>query len=342
GGRFMRAVITGGAGYIGTLLACELARQGTLTGRSGAPEPLDSLIVIDPAIREDHALTYEGAKLPVNFRSGSVTDREFLQQVIREPGTSVFHLASVLTGVTERDIATALSVNVDGTRNLLEILAELGEGSRMVMTSSVTVYRRDAEDAMITDKTATQPRSVYGLTKLISENLVSAFQHMRKVDGRCARLSTVVIRPKKIGTSAGAAISDVLRDVVLGRDCEICVSEQTRTAFIDYESCVKGLIRLHEVEQAALEDNPVVNFPALTASLEEMIAGASAIAGKNGYRAGRASFKPEPFAQNTIDSWPTVVDGARAEALGIRCKPTIEQICQDFVQHYHTFWAQVI
>ena len=337
----MKAVITGGAGYIGTLLACELARRGELTGRSGALEPLDSLIVIDPAIREDHVLTYEGAKLPVSFQSGSVTDREFLRKVIREPGTSVFHLASVLTGVTERDIATALSVNVDGTRNLLEILTELGEGSRMVITSSVTVYRRDADDAMITDATATQPRSVYGLTKLISENLVSAFQYMRKVDGRCARLSTVVIRPKKIGTSAGAAISDALRDVVLGRDCEICVSEKTRTAFIDYESCVNGLIRLHEVERDALAGNPIVNFPALTASLEEMVAAAGTIAEKNGYRAGQASFKPESFAQGTIDSWPTVVDGTRAEALGIHCKPTMEQICEDFVRDYRTFWTQV-
>jgi nucleoside-diphosphate-sugar epimerase len=336
----MKAVITGGAGYIGTLLARELARRGELTAASGKLEPLDSLTVIDPAIGADHALTYEGGRLPVNFRSGSVTDREFLRSVIGEPGTSVFHLASVLTGVTERDIATALAVNVDGARNLLELLAESGRESRLVMTSSVTVYQRDREDTMIGDATATKPRSVYGLTKLISENLVSAFQHMRKVDGRCARLSTVVVRPKKIGTSAGAAISDALRDVALGRDCEICISGETRTAFIDYESCVNGLIRLHEVDRDALDGDAAVNFPALTASLAEMVDAAAMVAEKNGYAAGTASFKPTPFAQSTIDSWPTVIDGSRAEALGIHCKQDIGQICADFVHDYRTFWSR--
>jgi nucleoside-diphosphate-sugar epimerase len=206
------------------------------------------------------------------------------------------------------------------------------------MTSSVTVYRRDAGDSRITDTTLVDPATVYGLTKSISEQMTAAYRLAKAVDGRCARLATVVVRPKKIGVSAGASISDVLRDISLGRPCQILVDWHVKSAVIDYESCVKGLVRLHDVDSAALGHIPSVNFPSISASIADMVEAAQAAARHAHKRPGTIETTKNEFVQNTVESWPTVVDDSRAERLGITCKKNLEQVCSDFIVDYENFW----
>lgn len=334
----MRVVITGGAGYIGTLLIRALLKKGQLTNSAGRLTAIDEIVLLDPSLPTAEATSRKTDHPCILTVSGSVAEPSAVESVIRGNNVSVFHLAAVLTGVTERDLTTALQVNVDGTRNVLNALAACGSGSRMVMTSSVTVFTRDQTDSAVSDDTVVRPASVYGVTKAVSEQLTSAYRIAGKVDGRCGRLSTVVIRPKKIGVSAGASISDVLRDVALGRPCDILVEPQTRSALIDYDSCVNGLIRLHEVEPDALDGNPVVNFPGISASIAEMEEAARAAAERRGYEPGTTRRTPNAFAQKTIDAWPSVVDPTRAHALGIACKSSLAEVCDGFLDDYQSFW----
>lgn len=335
----MKVVVTGAAGYIGTLLLRALVKKAELVDRTGRMRPIDEIVMFDVNFPADDPLPAASAGLKIRRVTGSVADAALLKETIRGDAVSVFHLAAVLTGVTERDLPTALQVNVDGTRNVLTALAGCGEGSRLVTTSSVTVFTRDAADSPVTDNAAARSSSVYGTTKIISEQLVSAFRIAGQVDGRCARLSTVVIRPKKIGVSAGASISDVLRDVALGRSCDILVEPDTKSALIDYDSCVNGLIRLHEVDGAALEGNPIVNFPGVSASIAEMEKAAQESARRHGRAPGQTRRVRNEFAQKTIDAWPTVVDGSRAEKLGITCRQSLADICDSFLRDYETFWS---
>lgn len=334
----MKVVITGGAGYIGTLLIRALLKQGELTDRTGQRRAIEEIVLLDPSIGQTPLPSSPSTGPKIRSVAGSVVEPSSVEHVMSGDNVAVFHLAAVLTGVTERDLTTALQVNVDGTRNVLDALARCGEGSRMVMTSSVTVFTRDLDDTPVTDDTVVRPASVYGVTKAVSEQLISAYRIAGKVDGRCGRLSTVVVRPKKIGVSAGASISDVLRDVALGRPCDVLVDPKTRSALIDYDSCVNGLIRLLEVEPQALGKNPVVNFPALSTSIAEMETAARGVAHRRGYEPGLTQRTPNAFAQKTIDAWPSNIDAARANALGITCKASLDELCDDFVEDYATFW----
>ena len=48
----MKVVITGGAGFLGLRLARQLLARGTLTGRSGRPEPIARILLLDePPLR---------------------------------------------------------------------------------------------------------------------------------------------------------------------------------------------------------------------------------------------------------------------------------------------------
>lgn len=324
----MKVVVTGGGGYLGEKLAAAIAKRGKLVGRNGKQESVEHIALVGRSIAKGHHVPENDHSIRIERVAGSVTDREFLKDVISGKSVTVFHLAAVLTGVTERDLTTALDINVDGTRNVLDALAQCGPDCRFVATSSLTVFGRDEADVPVSDQTVVRPGTVYGHTKAIGEMLVGAYARAGKVDGRCARLSTVVMRPHKVGSSAGASISDALRDITLGIACDVLLAPSTRAAIIDYDTSIEGLIHLQTIDRDLIADNPTVNFPALTASIEEMIEVASATARRHGKTPGAINFKPDAFAQSVIDGWAIAVDGTRAAQLGIPPPKSLSEICE--------------
>ena len=86
--------------------------------------------------------TFDRARsLPAGVRpaSGDITQRASLRAGMRGAEV-VFHAAaSTRPGPGERDAARLDRVNVDGTREVLELAAELG-GPRVVFTSDLEIY----------------------------------------------------------------------------------------------------------------------------------------------------------------------------------------------------------
>jgi nucleoside-diphosphate-sugar epimerase len=118
----MLAVITGGAGFLGTYLARRLAEKGALKGTDGREQEISRVLVIDPSIKARHSAPSGPHGIPIEHEPGSVTDFGQMSRAVGQGPVSVFHLASLLPGTTERDLGAALAVNVDGARNVLETL----------------------------------------------------------------------------------------------------------------------------------------------------------------------------------------------------------------------------
>ncbi len=117
----MHYFITGGTGFIGGEVARQLLRAGhRLTLLVRTPEKAAPLATL-------------GAEIAV----GDVTRRETVSEAMRGVD-GVFHIAGWL-GFGGRDRCRFWAVNVEGTRNVLEVMAELGI-PKGVYTSSLAVF----------------------------------------------------------------------------------------------------------------------------------------------------------------------------------------------------------
>ena len=111
------------------------------------------------------------ADLTMPGGSGAATVKEACDGV----GT-IFHMASA-TFNHRFTFDQFISINVVGTENLIKaaLAARPEVGLRMVFTSSVTVYGYRRPGEVITEDTATRPKSDYSRSKLMAEQVVGSY-----------------------------------------------------------------------------------------------------------------------------------------------------------------------
>ncbi len=150
----MQYLVTGGAGFIGSHIAEELARRGHRVA-----------VLDDLSSGKEANLTHLAGK--VELRKGSVCDAEAVASACRG-AEYVIHLAartSVPRSVLE-PIETN-RVNVDGTLNVL-IAARDAKAKRVVFAASSSAYGETPELPK-TESMEPAPISPYGVTKLVGE-----------------------------------------------------------------------------------------------------------------------------------------------------------------------------
>jgi nucleoside-diphosphate-sugar epimerase len=207
----MKIVITGGAGFLGQRLARRLLEQGSLTDATGERRGISEIVLLDVVA----AGSFSDSR--VREVTGDIADPDVMRRVVDGNTSSIFHLAAVVSGQAEADFDLGMRINLDASRQLLDICRQLGHRPRVVFTSSVAVYGGRLP-AMVDDETAREPQSSYGVQKAIGELLLGDYHRRGFIDGRVLRLPTISVRPGKPNKPASSFASGIIREPLNGVD----------------------------------------------------------------------------------------------------------------------------
>jgi UDP-glucose 4-epimerase len=153
----VKVLVTGGAGYIGSVVASQLVDAGHET------------VVLDDLSRGHREAVPEGARL----LQGNLMEVEFARETISEGFDGVLHFAALsLVGESVEQPEIYYRNNVCGTLNLLEAMREAGTG-RLVFSSTAAVYGEPVE-IPIQESAPTLPTNPYGSSKLAADRLIGA------------------------------------------------------------------------------------------------------------------------------------------------------------------------
>ena len=323
----MKVVITGGGGFLGQRLARTLVDRGRLTGPDGHEAEIDDLLLFDAV-----APPPIGAAGPVRSEQGDIGDRATVDRLIDRDDIAVFHLASMVSGEGEQDFDRALRVNLMGGLHLFEALRARASCPRVVFASSIAVFGGPAMPPRVGDMTRPVPQTTYGMTKAAGELLVNDYTRKGFLDGRSARLPTIVIRPGKPNAAASSFASAVFREPLAGIDYVLPVAPGTAMPVLGYRAVVDCLVRLHELPGAELGADRAVGLPSLNVTVQDMIDALHRTAGDR--RLGRVTIEPDPFIQGICDSWPRETAYDRTDELGMPRESTLDEIVAYYIADY--------
>jgi nucleoside-diphosphate-sugar epimerase len=153
----MRYFITGATGFIGGRIARQLAAQG---------HQLTALV-------RDPSKAGELEKLGINLFPGDITDKESIRKPM-QGADGVFHIAAWYK-VGARDTSPARKINVEGTRNVLEVMKELG--IRKGVYTSTLAINSDTQGKLVdeTYRFAGTHLTEYDRTKAAAHEVAESF-----------------------------------------------------------------------------------------------------------------------------------------------------------------------
>lgn len=291
--------VTGAGGFIGRALLQRLLAHGWLG------QPVQRIVAIDvqPPDGSDPRL------LPV---AGALPDPHVLDAAGQYPPDAVFHLASLPGGAAEANPRQSWRSNVVAVAALLECLEQKGRRPRFVFASTVAVYG-DLHLEVVDETTPVAPVMTYGAHKLAAEILLADATRRGAVDGLSLRLPGVVARPAAAGGLMSSFMSELFWAMRDRRELTVPVRPDGQAWWLSRAAAVDNLIQASGVDLQAWAPRYVVQCPALTLRIEQVVAALRAQFGEPS--PGLLRYEPRPDIERRFAAYPPL-STPRARAAG--------------------------
>jgi UDP-glucose 4-epimerase len=167
---YRRALITGGAGLVGSHIADLLVCQG-----------LDEIVIFDDFSRgRQENLNHALANGNVRIIEGDIRDRAAVREAMDQVDV-VFHQAAIRITQCAEDPRLAMDVLANGTFNVLEAAVD-ARVKKVVAASSASVYGLAEQFPTPETHHGYDNRTIYGAAKLFNEGLLRSFHEMYGLD----------------------------------------------------------------------------------------------------------------------------------------------------------------
>ena len=222
---FKRALVTGGAGFIGSHIVEELVRMGVET------------ISIDNYFAGKHE-NLEHLKSYLNLTEVACDVLDLGELEKQFPGVEVvFHEAASKKTICLNNPRLDLEINAKGTFNLLELSLKYGV-KRFVHASTGSVYG-EAQYYPQDENHPLSPTSYYGVSKLAGEKYVQAFHHLYGLDTNVLRYFHVY-GPRQESSEVGGVVSIFTRNLIKGELVTIFGDGTQQRSFTYVKDVVKA------------------------------------------------------------------------------------------------------
>ena len=230
----MKVLVTGGAGYIGSVVAERLLARG------------NTVVVLDSLVRGHRMAVPNEAE----FIRGDLRDRDWLIRTVADVRPdAVAHLAGeALVGESATDPAKFFDVNVHGGLNLLDAMVN-AEVNRLVFSSTAAVYGEPAS-VPITEDAPRVPVNAYGASKWSFEQMLpwyAAAYGLRHISFRYFNACGATVERGEFHVPETHLIA-ILLEVALG------LRDEIQLFGADYETpdgtCIRDYIHVSDIADA--------------------------------------------------------------------------------------------
>lgn len=285
-----KILITGALGQIGTELTNRLVK---MYGKEN--------VVASGLDRWDKRLTSAGY-----YERMDVSNTQLVRQIIQDYEiTTVYHLASLLSGTSERQPLFAWRLNVEPLLNFCE-LAKEGLIQKIFWPSSIAVFGKGIPKENVGQDVVLNPTTVYGISKLAGEKWCEYYFDKFGVDVRSIRYPGLISWKTPAGGGTTDYAVEIFYEAIEEGHYTSFIEENTAMPMLYMEDAINATLQLMEAPKEKLSVRSSYNLGGMSFTPKEL---ASEI--KKLIPAFEIDYKPD-FRQKIADSWPASIDDSVA------------------------------
>ncbi|RYN32290.1 hypothetical protein AA0114_g12102 [Alternaria tenuissima] len=316
-------LITGGAGFLGPMLAAKLAQDSS-----------NNIVLTDLQTPQRPAGISSSAS-NLELTAADLTSQADITKLLsmRPQWSAIFLFHGIMSVGCEENPALSTKVNLGATLSVLTSISQLQQASkpRIVYASTQAVYGPPyTASGPITDDTPATPIGVYGTHKAIMECHINDLNRRGLIDAFAVRLPTVVVRPGAPSRSAAAFLSGMIREPMAGLECIVPISDRSaRQMICSPRVMIENFVRVMKAPTDAMPAHiRAVYMPGVSVTLGEMYAAFEAVCGKD--KLGLLREEMDEEAKRLLDSWPQTAKFGNATRMGLLFDESCEQIYREY------------
>ncbi|MBD3413447.1 MAG: NAD-dependent epimerase/dehydratase family protein [Candidatus Aminicenantes bacterium] len=286
-----KILVTGAAGQIGSELT-PLLRE-----RYGNIQVIASDIKTDiPSDLKDSG----------PFEHLDVLSNERLFEVVKKHRiTLIFHMSAILSASGEQNPQHAWKVNIEGTRNILEISKD-SEVKKLFIPSSIAAFGPSTPREDTPQETILRPNTVYGITKVAGELLSNYYVARYKLDVRGCRYPGIISHKTLPGGGTTDYAVAIFYEAVRKKTYTCFVNKETMLPMMYMPDCLKATLDLMDANFKKLQHHADFNVAGMSFKVHEL---AREI--KKHIPDFTISYEPD-YRQKIADTWPRTIDDSAA------------------------------
>ena len=285
-----RVLVTGATGQIGSELVTELRNK---YGK-------DEVMAVGHNRQPSETLRNSGP-----FEAVDTSDKGQLAKLIEGRNVGiVYHLASLLSAVGEKNPQLAWHVNMEGLYNVLDLARE--RGLQVFWPSSIAVFGPDTPRINTPQNTITVPNTIYGVSKVAGELLCNYYFSKFGVDVRSLRYPGIISSetPPSAGTTDYAVA--IFYEAIKKKRYVCFLRDDTVLPMMYMPDCIKATLNLMSVDQTRVKCRTSYNLAAMSFAPKELAAMITQHVPEF-----KCEYVPD-FRQKIADSWPMSIDDSEA------------------------------
>ncbi|PST45208.1 NAD-dependent epimerase [Riemerella anatipestifer] len=307
-----KILITGALGQIGTELTAKLVE---IYGK-------------DNVIASGIDKWREGITTAGHYERIDVTNFKLLEDFIKENKiTTVYHLASLLSGTSEKQPLFAWKLNLEPLLHLCE-LAKEGYLKKIFWPSSIAVFGKGIPKHNVGQDVVLNPTTVYGISKMAGEKWCEYYHDKYGVDVRSIRYPGLISWKAPAGGGTTDYAVEIFYEAVEKGEYQCFISENTAMPMLYMDDAINATIKLMQEPAENISVWGSYNLGGMSFTPAELTNEIKKVMPNF-----KISYQPD-FRQSIADSWPASIDDSKAkEDWGLSYEFDIKMMTEEMIKN---------
>ncbi len=246
-------------------------------------------------------------KLNCDFEVANAMDKERLDNLVKKYKiNTIYHLVAILSAKGEENPFNSWKLNMESFQNIIEI-SITNKINKIFWPSSIAVFGTKSGLENVNQDPVLNPSTIYGISKLSGEKLISYYNNKFDLDIRSLRYPGIISFESKPGGGTTYYVMEMIESLKKGENYTCFLNKNSRLPMLYINDAILGTIKYMSTDKIKLSVKDSYNITGFSTTPLELFEKLKEIGCK-----GNVIYKPD-FRNKIAKTWPKKIDDSFAK-----------------------------